>query len=485
MHPEAAPLEVPAQVWALPEMGAACERQDFAAILRLARKHTGASYNLISRCTGIAPTEISAVINGKQRVEKFNRIVAIAAGLGMPDDARLHCGLAPAQTAAEERPPGRGATTVARAGAGSNRQARCTCPTVAQSAADDGGECAVHRRRFLSAAGSTLALAALPVGHSTAAAPIQPTASLSAGQLGVDHVRRIERSLLQIYAADDEFGGEALLGLAYGHLRRVRWWLRSGEYSEQLGQRLRSAAGRVAASAGWLAFDAGRHPEAREFYHEALAHARISGDEPLTVLALASMSLQSTYLGAAHEALDFARAAQSSPAAQESITASVLAVREARALARLNDSSASVKAMARARAALDRAGPPPEHASWASFQDHAELTANEGLCRADLGDHPGARRLLRQALDAQAPTYTRNRALYGIRLADSALTLGELEEACALATTAVSLASHVDSRRVLDHIRDFRRRTSRHHDNEAAREFNERCELILSGREIA
>jgi hypothetical protein len=53
------------------------------------------------------------------------------------------------------------------------------------------------------------------------------------------------------------------------------------------------------------------------------------------------------------------------------------------------------------------------------------LIAAEGLCRADIGDHGGARQLLQEALAAQDPAYSRNRALYAIRLADAALALGK------------------------------------------------------------
>jgi hypothetical protein len=91
----------------MPEMVEACRRQDFTTILGLARKYTGASYNLISRCTGIAPTEISAIVNGRQQVEKFNRILAIANALAMPDSARVLLGLAPGSTPAAARLTGR------------------------------------------------------------------------------------------------------------------------------------------------------------------------------------------------------------------------------------------------------------------------------------------------------------------------------------------------------------------------------------------
>lgn len=370
---------------------------------------------------------------------------------------------------------------------------RCTCHTVSHTVGasaddDDGGECPVHRRRFLGATGATLALAALPVDQ-TAGAAVRRAVRSAPGRLTAEHVRRVDKALLQICAADDEFGGAALLALAGGHLRRVRWWLRSGDYTEQIGQLLWSSAGRVATSAGWLAFDAGDQPEARAFHHEALAAARIARDEPLTVLALAGMSLQATYLRAGREALDMATAAQTSPAAREPRMASVLAVRKARALAQMGDSAASARALGRARAALDRAAPSPESeswtSSWTSFQDHAELTANEGLCRADVGDHAGARRLLEEALDAQDPAYSRNRALYTIRMAHSTLTLGELDEACRLATDALALAGHVGSHRVVDHIYGFRKRTARLASSTAAQEFNDRCDLFLSSRDTA
>jgi hypothetical protein len=42
---------------------------------------------------------------------------------------------------------------------------------------------------------------------------------------------QLERSLIHICGADDEFGGDALLALASGHLRRVQWWLRAGDYA--------------------------------------------------------------------------------------------------------------------------------------------------------------------------------------------------------------------------------------------------------------
>jgi hypothetical protein len=130
MHPEAAPQYVPAHVWAKPAMLAACERQEFAAILGLARKYIGASYNQISRCTGIAPTEISAIINGCQRVEKVNRIIAIATGLAMLDEARRRRTAQTRRAGSASTP----ATSPPRSGSGWPRYAPPTPPGTRPSA---------------------------------------------------------------------------------------------------------------------------------------------------------------------------------------------------------------------------------------------------------------------------------------------------------------------------------------------------------------
>lgn len=327
----------------------------------------------------------------------------------------------------------------------------------------------VHRRTFIV---SSVALGVC--AHPAAAA--EPSR-----RVGNADVQRIEEAVRELHAADDKYGGDQLCDLAIGQFHQVRRLLRDASYSEPVGQQLRSAAGHMAEHAGWLLFDASRHGEARDFYNEALAAARLAQDESLSVLVLASMGLQSTYLGAAREARDLLVHAQESQAVPpRGRLRSVLASREATALAAMGDGSGARRSLTRAQQALDReSGQDP---GWVSFHSPAELAVCEGICRANLDDHAGARAKLAEALDAQDGKYVRNRALYTTWLAEMELAGPDVERASSLASEALVLAADIRSTRVVEHIGRFRKAVDRHRHVPAAADFIERCDSFLHTR---
>jgi hypothetical protein len=222
--------------------------------------------------------------------------------------------------------------------------------------------------------------------------------------------------------------------------------------------------------------------EARDFYNEALTAARLAQDESLSVLVLAGMGLQSTYLGAAREARDLLAHAQKSRAVPPfGRLRSVLASREATVLATMGDAPGARRALTRAHKSFER-GPSDDDPAWVSFHSPAELAVCEGVCRANLNDHAGARVKLGEALELQDGKYVRNRALYTTWLAEMELTGADVERATSLASEALVLAAEIRSTRVVEHIGLFRKSVDPHRQTRSATEFIERCDSFLHAR---
>ena len=86
---------VPDQFWDRPDTREALHARDAGALFQLVRRYAGASQTGLTMRTGIAKSEISAIMAGRRRVTSLERFESIADGLGMPDHARVQIGLAP------------------------------------------------------------------------------------------------------------------------------------------------------------------------------------------------------------------------------------------------------------------------------------------------------------------------------------------------------------------------------------------------------
>ncbi len=95
------PLEVPADAWVHFDMHQALRRRDVAVLLRLIQRHSGVSQARLATAVGMGQGRVNEIINGRRRVTQLDVFERIADGLAMPDDARVHMGLAPARAAAQ------------------------------------------------------------------------------------------------------------------------------------------------------------------------------------------------------------------------------------------------------------------------------------------------------------------------------------------------------------------------------------------------
>lgn len=90
-----APLEVPKDSWERGPVIEALAGRDIALLFRLLKRYLGASQGKIGAATSLDQSDVSKIMNDRRTTTSFERIERIAAGLDMPDDARVRLGLAP------------------------------------------------------------------------------------------------------------------------------------------------------------------------------------------------------------------------------------------------------------------------------------------------------------------------------------------------------------------------------------------------------
>ncbi|WP_432156672.1 hypothetical protein [Streptomyces sp. bgisy153] len=303
----------------------------------------------------------------------------------------------------------------------------------------------VLRRAFMTGGGATLAAASLgPLGLAPdASAARRPVRRAGAGEAGV-----LEEAVRRIRLLDDRHGADGLYRRAVAPLRAAYALLDAGATRQATADRLHSGAGELAISVGWLAHDSGRFEDARSHYAEALATARVTGDQALEAHAFCNTAFLARDAGRPREAVRAAQAAQRAARPLGSARLmSLLSLREAGGWAGLADRSACEQALVRAQALFGR-GPSDADPEWMSFYGEAELEVLEAQCWSTLGDWPRAARHASRATRLQDPHFTRNIALYTAELADDLARGGRPDEAAAAGMRVLDLLEQVQSSRV-------------------------------------
>ncbi|MFE2262662.1 tetratricopeptide repeat protein [Streptomyces griseosporeus] len=310
---------------------------------------------------------------------------------------------------------------------------------------DNHEESDVLRRAFMTGGGATVAAASLgPLGLAFDAA----AAERPFGRPGATEASALHEAVRRIRLLDDRHGADGLYRRAAAPLRAAYALLDAGATRQATADRLHSGAGELAISVGWLAHDSGRFDDARSHYAEALATARMTGDDALEAHAFCNAAFLARDAGRPREALRAAQAAQrvARPLGSARLM-SLLALREAGGWAGLADRVACEQALVRAQALYAR-GPSDADPEWMSFYGEAELEGLEAQCWSTLGDWPRAARHARRAARLQDPHFTRNTALYTAELADDLARGGRPDEAASAGMRVLDLLREVQSSRV-------------------------------------
>ncbi|MFI2612825.1 tetratricopeptide repeat protein [Kitasatospora sp. NPDC018619] len=273
-------------------------------------------------------------------------------------------------------------------------------------------------------------------------------------RVGAAEALGVEQAVREIRLADDAHGADALYELAGQSLRNAYVLLNECEYTPDTERRLQRGAGELAISVGWLAHDSNRLADARSFYSEALATARMAGDSALEAHVFCNSAFLARDAGRPREAL---RAAQAGQVAARGLGSerllALLAMREAGAWALLRDRSSCERALGRAYGLFDR-GPGGQDPEWMSFFGEAEIAGLESQCWSALGDWDRASERAGRAIALQEPHFVRNRVLYTAELAHDRLGRGDLAGAAHHGSAAVALFGDVRSARIRSMLAD-------------------------------
>ncbi|MFI9339824.1 tetratricopeptide repeat protein [Streptomyces sp. NPDC052773] len=303
----------------------------------------------------------------------------------------------------------------------------------------------VLRRAFMTGGGATVAAASLsPFGLALDATAAQRPVR----RVGASEASALEDAVRRIRLLDDRHGADGLYRRAAAPLRAAYALLDAGATRQATADRLHSGAGELAISVGWLAHDSGRFDDARSHYAEALATARMTGDDALEAHAFCNTAFLARDAGRPREAVRAAQAAQriARPLGSSRLM-SLLALREAGGWAGLADRAGCEQALTRAKALFER-GSSDADPEWMSFYGEAELEGLEAQCWSTLGDWQRAARHARRAARLQDPHFTRNIALYTAELADDLAREGRPDEAAVAGMRVLDLLHQVQSSRV-------------------------------------
>ncbi|MEU6172960.1 tetratricopeptide repeat protein [Streptantibioticus parmotrematis] len=317
----------------------------------------------------------------------------------------------------------------------------------------------VLRRAFITGGPAVALGATLPLSQGAIPTP---------RRVGDGEVRAVEEAVRRIRLLDDRHGADSLYQRAGQSLRNAYALLDQGAHHQAVADRLHTGSGELAISVGWLAHDSGRHADARSYYAEALATARMAGDPALEAHAFCNTSFLARDDDRPREAVRAAQAAQQAASRLGSARLlSLLALREAGGWAGLGDRPACERALSRAQRLYGK-GPGDADPEWMTFYGEAELEGLQAQCWSRLGDYRRAAAHARRGVALQDPHFTRNIALYSAELASDLAALGEPDEAAQAGHRALTLlGGRVRSSRIqgmLDgaaaSLRPYRRRTA-------------------------
>jgi hypothetical protein len=327
----------------------------------------------------------------------------------------------------------------------------------------------VDRQQFFRLAGTVMTLPWLDLFTPAAPTPVPAK------------VRRIEieqvRTAAKVFCSwDNAYGGGLARETVVAQLRWSAQFLHA-DCPESLRSELFGAVAELCTVAGFMAFDAGVHDDARRAFRFGLACAEQSGNWHLRGRLLGDMAVQAYSCGRLDEALTHAELALVRP---ENLTAheqARLHVVRARALAKLDRVQDTLSAIGAADEALGRGNRGAVDRSWEAPYDHAWHRGHIGKALFDLalaGRKAQAGAHLAYAAAHHGPGAVRERAIVQTKYASLLMVTGDPRHAAVVGHRALDAVVNLNSWRAVDDLRELRRLAARHSAIPAARELSDR-----------
>ena len=303
-----------------------------------------------------------------------------------------------------------------------------------------------------------------------------------AGQrIGEELIAKVERRVEHLRRMDDFIGGGDLHAAVEAELRATIELLGEAAYSEHLGRRLLAAVAELCRLAGWVAADAGLVGAATRYYSGGIRVAHAAEATPLAANMISLLSYLYANEASPHEAVLLAHTAYTGVRRRASATTkALLQERVAWAHARAGELRQTEKALGTVERLYEQRRPEDDPA-WVYWLDVDEIEVMAGRCYTELRRPERAAPLLRAALESYDPEHLRETALYASWLAESYVQAGEIDEAAAQASHALTLAAQVNSSRGRERVRALRRALEPNRDARVVQDFEELYREIAVG----
>ena len=334
----------------------------------------------------------------------------------------------------------------------------------------------VDRQQFLRLAGTVLALPWLDLFNPTAPTPLPARVD----RLEIDQVR----TAASVFSSwDNTFGGGLAREAVFAQLRWSAQLLHA-DCPEKLRPELFAAVAYLGGVAGFMAFDAYAHDDARRTFRFSLECAEQSGNWHLRARLLNLMARQAVWCGHPDDGLTYVETAlvrRDRLTATERASLHTLRARALAKLHRVQDTFAAVGAADDAFTSANPAVDPP----WMAFYDHAQHHGDTGHALFDLslqGARTQAAQRLAYSVAHHQPAYVRSRAISRTKLASLVMVTGDPRHAAAIGQKALDSAGSLRSRRAIDDLWELHRFAERHPNVTEAAELRGRLTETLGAR---
>jgi tetratricopeptide (TPR) repeat protein len=273
--------------------------------------------------------------------------------------------------------------------------------------------------------------------------------------------------------------GRALLVQVDGHVAMIKELLQGSLWPVQR-QRLLANLSQVASLMSWLQFfDRGDRVAARTWLVESAQAAEEAGDPELCILAMIRAAEQRTYSGQGRDSVNILERAERLAATKGTPKAlSWVLSANAEAHATLQELEPCLRLLDRAMGALrwNRLGDDP---SWAEYWNRSKVWGYVGASHMRMGRPVDARAGLTEALGEAEELTLKHQSIYLIDLATTYGQEGEPEEACRLASEALSIAGPMHYSTTLERMSGLWRRLEPWRNEPCVRQLDE--QLIVAG----
>lgn len=330
----------------------------------------------------------------------------------------------------------------------------------------DLGKADVERRAFLRSGYSTALSASmvLPGSLERSGPVVRSVPSLR--RVGASDVEEVRQIMVFFSQIDQRRGGGHGRSAVVQYLsEEVVAYLHGSYPDDRVRRDMFSAAAEMAYLAGWMAFDNDEHYTAQRYFGTATKLAAEADDEPLAGHILRAMAHQAIDLGHHSDGLALAEASVSGGRYRTATPKerSLLMVVYAKALSAANNSRAAATALLAAEEDLASASDTVTEPARVYFFSEASLAHETGCALRDSGDLRGAAAQFEVSVrKRKASAFARTHAVTLGYLGSIQARQGDLEQACATWSSALSAMGTVQSGRTRRVARDIRATVAPH-----------------------